>query len=617
VKGRRRGRQAPAVDVPLPAGEVAPAPGTDSLSYAARAERYARAVIEGRVLAGKFVKAACQRHLDDLERSATDPAWPWRFDADIAGRPCAFLELLPHVKGEWARPVVRDGFLHVPHLVLEDWQVFFVAVLFGWVHRVTGLRRFRRAYLEVARKNAKSTMLAGIALYMTAADREPGAEVYCTATKKDQAKIVWDISRQMVQRERDFSSLGVGYNTRAIFHDPSGSKCEPLGRDSDSIDGLNTHCFISDELHAQKDRGLYDVLDSSTGARSQPLGIGITTAGDDETGVCFEQRGYLVRILNRTLLAHDGMGYKVHGGEHQDDRYFGVIYTLDKGYADDRPDDDWGDEQFWGKANPNLGISVYVDDMRAKAEKARVSVMSQPEFRKKHCNEWLTTASPWMDLAKWDKCADAPPVEDFAGRPCHEGLDAAFKTDIFAKMKVFERDGHYYAYGEYWVPVAVAEHKENAEIWSFVEQKLINAVPGAVVEIEPVRDSIKRDRELFDLREVGYDPAMLTQFATEMLNDGYPMVEIAPTFNRFSEPMKKISELVLQRRFHHTGDPVLRWMIGNVLCVEKRGLIFPSKQKGQERKRKIDGAIALIIAMGRAIVSGGVSMPEDHVPTAA
>ena len=267
------------------------APATlDRLSFAARAEAYARAAVAGEVLVGKWVKAACQRHLDDLARCASDPDWPFEFDAQKCGRLCHFLELLPHVKGEWARPKVVDGALVRPRIRLEDWQVFCHGVPFGWVYRKTRRRRFRRSYQEVARKNAKTTPAAGVALYLLACDDELGGEVYSLATKRDQAKIVWDIGAQMLMAEPELRSRppfgpGIGANSRAIFRQDIGSKWEPLGRDSDTKDGFNTHAFIGDELHAWKDRQLYDVMDSSTGARAQPMGWMITTAGHNLVGI--------------------------------------------------------------------------------------------------------------------------------------------------------------------------------------------------------------------------------------------------------------------------------------------------------------------------------------------
>ena len=571
------------------------------MNYVDRAKRYALAVINGEILACRYVKAAAQRHLDDLERSATDASWPYRFDEDRASRPCAFIELLPHVEGKWAKPVLVDGVLVRPRIVLEDWQVFFVAVMFGWVDRVTGLRRFRRFYLEVARKNTKSTLAAGIALYLLCADGEEGAQVFSAATKKDQAKIVWGIAKRMIELEPDFRSLGVGYTGRSIFQTTTGSKYEPLGRDSDTQDGLSAHGFISDELHAQKDRGLYDVLDSSTGARAQPVGGGITTAGSNTAGVCYEQRSYLVRILNATLRKHGGMGYRQEGAEHDDDTYFGIIYTLDHGYADkDRPDDDWASADVWIKANPNLGISASIDDLVAKCRKAKASAQSQGEFRTKHCNQWIAAEAAWMDMTKWHACGDpALRAEDFLHEDCMVALDAAFRTDIFAKLKVFRRGDHYYAFGQYWVPRAKLEEKGSDHLTGWATDGLLDVSDGPVIDIDLVKKALRADAELHVIKEVPYDPAQLTQFSAEMIAEGFEMVEIRPTVLNFSEPMKQLGELVLQQRFHHNGDPVLAWMIGNVVFHrDHKDNIYPNKQRPE---LKIDGAIALIMALARML----------------
>jgi phage terminase large subunit-like protein len=582
------------------------------VNYAARARAYAEDVLAGRIVAGRWVKAACRRHLDDLERAETDPAFAFRFDEDKAGRACSFVELLPHIKGEWARPEWIDGAMRYPKIQLEAWQVFFVAVLFGWVSVATGLRRFRRAYLEVARKNAKSTLASAIALYMLTADDEPGAEVYSAATKKDQAKIVWEVARQMVSREADFRALGVAHNTRAIFQAATASKYEPIGRDSDSLDGLNTHCFISDELHAQKDRGVYDVLDSSTGARSQPLGIGITTAGSNTAGVCYEQRSYLARILNTTLLAHGGLGYRVEGSALADDTYFGLIYTLDTGYADGRPDDDWADPDVWTKANPNLGVSVSLEDMVNACTKAKASPQSQGEFRTKRCSQWVAAEAAWMDMTQWQACGDPTLQEaDFAHEDCVVGLDAAFKTDLFAKVKVFRRGEHLYAFGTYWAPQAQVDAKGNDQVRALAAEGHITVADGAVIDIELVRAAIRADAEGHVIREIAYDPAQLTQFATELLAEGFQAVEMRPTVLNFSEPMKKLSELVLERRFHHNGDPALAWMIGNVIFHrDHKDNIYPNKQRPEQ---KIDGVIALIMALGRLLAQPAAAQAPTEV----
>lgn len=603
----------------LPAGGPAAArPG-----YAERALRYARAVLAGEVVACKWIKAAAQRQLDDLARAGqlvdgqvleleardaaqADPDWPYYFDAAAGAHVCQFIELLPHVKGEWARPTWVNGLPRFPTIVLEDWQVFFLVVLFGWKRSASGLRRFVRAYLEVARKNAKSTLAAGVALYMLAADGEPGAEVYSAATKKDQARIVWDVARQMVARERDFADLGVGYNARAIVQESTGSKYEPIGRDSDTQDGLNVHCFVSDELHAQNDRGLYDVLDSATGARQQALGLGITTAGYNTAGVCYEQRTYLSRILNSVLHAHGGMGYRIEGNALRDEAYFGLIYTLDTGYAEDPetgeapPDDDWSDPAVWIKANPNLGVSVLIEGMLDAATKARGSTQSQKEFRTKRCNQWLASESGWMDLAKWRACGDARLTEaEFAGEECWLGLDAAFKTDLFAKVKLFKRGERFYVFGRYWLPEAVVFADGNDHFRAWAEEGLIEVADGAVVDVEPIKDALRADADQHVVREIAFDPAQLTQFATEMIDDGFEMVEIRPTVLNFSEPMKIIGELVKQGRLAHNGDPVLEWMVGNVVFhKDAKDNIYPRKAHDGD---KIDGVVALIMAIARAI----------------
>ncbi len=594
------------------------------LTFAARAERYARDVVEGRVVAGKWVKAACQRQLDDLARSAADPSWPYEFDIEACGRVCHFLQCLPHIKGKWARTQIVDGRPVKPKIVLEDWQVFAYGVPFGWVHRASRLRRFRWIYDEVGRKNAKSTPCAGLALYLTAADGEPGAEVYSLATKEKQARIVWDMARRMVLRDAEFRrpppmGLGIGTTRRAIFRDDTDSSYEPLGRDSDTQDGLNTHAFVADELHAWRDRGLWDVIASSMGAREQPLGIAITTAGYNLAGICYEQREYLCKVLNTTLMKHGGFGYRVAGHAIEDDTFFGLIYTLDDGYADGRADDDWADETVWIKANPNLGVSVSLEELRAAGRKAVNSPQSRAEFRTKRCNQWLSADSAWMDMAKWHACADlALKEETFAGENCWAALDAAFKTDLFAEVKLFERAGHYYAFGRYWLPETQLSATESPHLLGWAESGWIQRSPGPVIDIELVRAALKQDRARFQIVEVPFDPAQLTQFAGEMLEAGFPMVEIRPTVLNFNEAMKKVLELVLQGRFHHNGDPVLAWMVSNVVChMNAKGEIYPRKPEGEELQRKIDGVIALIMAMARAIAAAKPTMPDDHLPTAA
>jgi len=571
------------------------------------AERYARDVLSGKILACKWVKAACQRQIDDLERSKTDKSWPYRFDADKAEQRCAFVELLPHVKGaQWAGM----------HIVLEPWQCFCLCCVYGWVHRKTGMRRFRTAYLDVGRKNAKTSILGALSLAALTIDNEMGAEVYAAATTREQAKIVFNIAKQMAQLEPEFRrQFGVRVYENSLAIDLSGSKMVPLSAEGSTLDGLNTSFAAIDELHAHKTRRVHDVIDSSLGSRAQPLIWKITTAGSDRSGVCYDVRLYITKILNATLLAHGGLGYKVEGNCAEDDSTWGIIYTLDAGEEKDP-----FNETNWIKANPNLGISVDLEDMRRMTRMAATQAAALGEFLTKRCNVWVGADAGWMNMLEWEACADPTLKEsDFHGERCIVGLDAAFKKDLFAKVKVFTRElttgeggalqTHYYAFGRYYSNRTLIEAKGNEQLAGWERDGWIRVSNGNVTDIADVREEligasdVDGDLQRFELGEIGFDPAQLQQFASEMIDEGLPMVEVRPLILHFSPPMKEIEELIAARprRFHHNGDPVFGWMIGNVVCHrDVKDNIYPRKERVEN---KIDASIALIMAMSRALLS--------------
>jgi len=564
------------------------------IDFIARANRYADAVLSGRILACKWVKAACRRYLDDLERQETD--WPYRLDPDAGTRICEFLQLLPHVEGEWARPIWVDGFQQYRKLDLEDWQVFGLVNIFGWLHKESGLRRFRRAYEEVARKNAKSTKAAGVALYMLGADGEPGAQVYTFATKKEQAKIVWATAKAMVEREPGFGELGVETNTGSIYCSDTNSKFLPLARDHGSLDGLNTHAFVADELHAQRERGLYDVLDSSTGARSQPLGYAITTAGFDRTGICYEQRTYACKILNATLLKHGGMGYKVEGDSVEDDTFFAIIYTLDAG-------DDWQDESVWIKSNPNLGVSVKLDDMRAACRKATSMLSARNEFLTKRLNVWVNAATAWMNMLQWDACSDPSlRLEQFRGEQCWIGMDLAEKNDYAALVLVFRRAEDYYVFPRFYLNRFAAEESGNAQLSGWEAEGWVRINEGNVTDFEQIRADLRDFQRMFDLLEVDFDPAKAMYFATTLLDEGLPMTEIRQNGAFFTQPVIHTENLVLEGKLHFDGNPALTWMVSNVVIQTSSytGLKHPTKET---EANKIDGPVAMFMGLGRAMVA--------------
>jgi phage terminase large subunit-like protein len=554
------------------------------IDHVAEALDYAHQVVSGHILACKWVKAACQRQIDDLARWQSDPAYPFDWRPELADRFIRYVELLPHVKGKWAGDLIR----------LQGWQKFGFACVFGWVRKADGYRRFRTVYEEIPRKNAKTTKLAPVGLYMLTADGEFGAEVYSAATKEEQARIVFEIAQQMARMEPEFRArFGVEVFRKAMAVKDTASKFVPLAS-GDSLDGLNVSCGLIDELHAHKTRVVYDVLNTGMGARAQALIWAITTAGSNRAGVCYDQRTYLTKVLNTVLKRHGGMGYRVDGAAVEDDTYWGIIYTIDEG-------DDPLNEETWRKANPNFGISVDLEDMRALARVATAQAAALNEFLTKRLNVWVNADSAWMNMLQWDACADPTiKIEAFAGEDCWVALDAAFKKDLFAKIRLFVRGDKVYAFGSYYLPKSMIEGKGNEHFAGWEHEGWIRVTDGEVLDIAVVKDELLEDNRTFNLVEVPFDPAQLTQFAGEMLDEGIPMVEIRPTVLNFSPAMKELEEMVAGKTLVHNGDPVMAWAIANVVCHrDAKDNIYPNKEKPEN---KIDPAVALIMAISRGVV---------------
>lgn len=395
--------------------------------------RYAERVVAGNIIACEFVRLACQRFLDDLKFGEERGVY---FSEPRAQHILNFYKFVPHVKGALAGQPIE----------LMDWHIFILINIFGFViplvNEETGeivlrndgsgrpvmVRRFRTAYNEVARKNAKSTLSSGVGLYMTGADSEGGAEVYSAATTRDQARIVFEDAKNMVKKAKPTLGKLFEFNKLAIYQEQTASKFEPLSSDANNLDGLNIHCAIIDELHAHKTRDVWDVLETATGARLQSLLFGITTAGFNKEGICYEQRDYAIKVLR-------GYNSDVEGAV-KDDTYFAIIFTLDN-------DDDPFDETVWQKANPGLGICKRWDDLRRLAKKAKEQVSARVNFFTKHMNIWVTAESAWMDMMKWEKCEYIAPRHELKTYPMWAGVDLAHKIDICAAVKLWRADnGH-------------------------------------------------------------------------------------------------------------------------------------------------------------------------------
>lgn len=534
--------------------------------------RYIQGVLDGSVPACKWILRAVERHIRDL---ADGPSRGLRFDEKAAQRKIDFFGFLKHSKGEWAGT----------SFMLSPWQQFIIWVVYGWM-QADGLRRFRTVYAELPRKNGKSTFAAGNALNLFMADGEPGAEVYCAATKRDQAKIVWGEAERMVKASP--ALLGRVTVLKGNLSIPgTASKLEPLGADEDTLDGLNPHASIIDELHAHKTRGVWDVLDTATGARRQPLQFAITTAGYDRHSICWEQHQYAEKVLD---------------GIVEDDSFFAFIAALDEG-------DDWRDETTWAKANPNLGVSVKLDDLRRKAKKAQETPGYQNAFLRLHLNVWTEQAERWLDMARWDACAGKVDAQALAGRKCYGGLDLASTTDLAAFCLAFpplKPGGRVDVLLWCWCPgegIRLRSRRDKVPYDVWARQGFIAPTDGEVIDYEKIKGDIVRLGQIYKIEEIAFDRWGATQLRTQLEGDGFTMAEFGQGFVSMSAPSKELEKLVLGKRLGHGGNPVLRWMASNVsVRVDDAGNVKPSKAKSTGR---IDGIVALIMSLARLSAHDG------------
>ena len=542
--------------------------------YEAISQKYCEDVLTGKILACEYVKMACERQVKDLKRKK----FSFTYEPNRGAKVCGFVELLPHIKGALAGQPIK----------LEPWQVFIIMTVFSWV-KEDGSRRFRRVYIEVPRGNGKSALSSAIGLYMLTADNEGGAEVYSFATTRDQAKIVFGDAQQMARKSNGLRAhFGVDVNAHNIFVTKTASKFEALSAEGSTLDGLNTHFACIDELHAHKTRAVYDVVETSIGKRLQSLLWVITTAGSNRSGICYEVRSFVSKVLK---------------GVTEDESQFGIIYGLDK-------DDDWTTEDALIKANPNWGVSVMPDILSSLQAKAMAMASAANNFRTKHLNEWVNADVSWMDMRKWDDCANpALDIQDFEGEEAYIALDLASKTDIAAKINLFVRDGDYYAFGDYYLPRETVEKGENSQYSGWESLGLLTVTDGAIIDFQVIEDKILNDCKRFEVIELPYDPFQATQLSMRLLNQGVNMVEVRPTVLNFSEPMKQLEALVLSGKFHHNGDPILTWMVSNVVChTDAKDNIYPRKERPEN---KIDGVVALIMALSRAIANNNDSGSFD------
>lgn len=561
--------------------------------YVALARAYEDDVLTGRQPACKWVRLAVERSRRDVARAAAqDPAFLYTLDEAEANRRCFFAEQFPHIKGPLAKVVGQDdeGRNLWNTLTLEPWQCWVIVNIYGWKHRTTGLRRFKVALILVPRKNAKSTLGAVMVHGALTLDAEGGAEVYSAATTRDQAKVSAEIAWEMAKRThayRDFFGVRVGaQTTRSLEVRESASKFSPLSADAHTLDGLNVHFALVDELHAHQSRAVWDVLETATGARSQPLLVPITTAGDNVHGICYEKLEYLQKILDGTVV---------------DEEFWGVNYTIDEGDA-------WDDETTWAKANPNLGVSVNLGDLQRKAREARQSPAARNNFLTKHLNVWVTSHAPCLSVDGWRQgqqaAAPALRVPELEHEPCWVGIDLASKIDLCAMTFAFPPTAgrpRWRWVQRIWTPADTLRDRslrDRVPYEKWVEQGWLQTVPGTRVDSRVVIEALLEARSYYDIQALGFDPWHADKLIDDLVGQhGFApeqVLEVPQTYAGMSSACLRVQADVLAASIDAGGCPVTAWAVSNVVANRdgKDNLMFA---KGKSRGR-IDPIISGTIA---------------------
>lgn len=502
------------------------------------------------------------------------------YDKSAADYAVAFIENLCHTKGTWAGKPFE----------LIDWQEQIIRDLFGTL-KPNGYRQFNTAYIEIPKKQGKSELAAAVALLLTCGDGEERAEVYGCAADRQQAAIVFDVAADMVRMCPALSKrVKILASQKRLIYTPTNSFYQVLSAEAYSKHGFNIHGVVFDELHTQPNRKLFDVMTKGSGdARMQPLYFLITTAGTDTHSICYETHQKAKDIIE---------------GRKIDPTFYPVIYGADES-------DDWTDPKVWKKANPSLDITVGIDKVKAACESAKQNPGEENAFRQLRLNQWVKQAVRWMPMEKWDKCAFAVDEDELEGRVCYGGLDLSSTTDITAFVLVFpplDEEDKYVILPYFWIPednLTLRVNRDHVPYDVWERQGYLQTTEGNVVHYGFIEQFIERLGERFNIREIAFDRWGAVQMVQNLEGMGFTVVPFGQGFKDMSPPTKELMKLVLEQKIAHGGHPVLRWNMDNIyIRTDPAGNIKADKEKSTE---KIDGAVATIMALDRAIRCG-----NDH-----
>ena len=537
-------------------------------------DAYAQSVVSGAVPAGKYHRLACARHLKDRSREGTDD-FPYSYDADKAERFFRFAEKLKHYQGEWA-----GQFIH-----LEPWEKFITGSVIGWVHSETRLRRFKMAFNQIPRKNGKTLIAAVVLLYLAFFDGEPGAQGYVIATKRDQAKLVFNDAKKLVESSHLKNKINVFVGN--LNREDTASKVEPLGADHDSTDGLNPHIVVGDEIHAMKDRGLIDVMRTATGARRQPLIYLITTFGFDVLSPWGDYNDYSNKILEGSLVDESLFTFTAHADV----------------------DDDWTLPDTARKANPNYGISVNPDDLAGKVVEAKGIPSVAAAYKQKHLNLLVSGSNPCLSVDGWRKGQSDWTEDDMLHESCFVGVDLASKIDLCSLSFLFPPGvGHptWRLIQRIWTPedtLLDRAHRDRAPYATWVEQGWLTAHPGTSIDHEVVRQAIVEAREKFDILQIGFDPWHADATIKHLISlDGFAetsVLAVPQTFAGLSSACLRMQADVLAGEVDARRCPVTAWAVSNVVDMRdgKDNMLFIKKKS----RGRIDPVMSATNAMALAI----------------
>jgi phage terminase large subunit-like protein len=504
------------------------------------------------------------------------------FDEGKADRAVRFIQRLKHTKGRFAG---------VPFL-LQDWQRKIVSEIFGTV-KEDGYRQYKTAYVEIPRKNGKSELAAAIALKLLFADDEMGGEIYGAAADTDQASIVFNVAVNMVQQAPGLAKrCKIIESTRRIIVPSTNSVYRVLSADHATKHGFNAHGVVFDELHTQPNEKLWEVLTTSGGTRAQPLVFAITTAGYDRNSVCWHMHEHALQVLNGVL---------------DDKTFYPVVFSAEE-------TEDWKDEAVWYKANPALGTFRDIEEMREFFVRAQQMPIFQNTFKRLYLNQWTKQEDRWLDLDAWDACGADQYEEDIEGTAAWAGLDLASTTDIAAFVVVVpDSDGTYSVLPYFFVPKErvnerAVRDRVPYDLW--VKQGFIEETPGNVIDYRYIRKRINEVGQQFNIREIAFDRWGATEIMQSLDDDGFTVVQFGQGFASMAHPTKELLRLVLDKKIRHGGNTVLRWMADNMTVKQDpAGNVKPDKSKSSE---KIDGVVALIMALDRALRAEGASVYDER-----